>query len=51
MLELIIAILLGLACPSNNHTNSTNDDGTTVVVPDNPGGDTGGETGHTPIKN
>ncbi|MCZ4245266.1 hypothetical protein [Pedobacter punctiformis] len=63
-LPLFIAILLGLATPSNtNHSGNCNGTTTTVTTADStegdpsdpgdtdPGEDTGGETGHTPIKN
>ena len=50
-LPLIIAILLGFASPSD--TNSTNNRDTTVSVSSQgtPSDDTGGEVGHTPIRN
>lgn len=50
-LPLIIAILLGLASPSD--TNSSNNSNTTINTSgdETPADDTGGEIGHTPIRN
>jgi len=39
MFGFIIAILLGVACPS--HTNTTGNNGTIVTTNDGPGGDGG----------
>jgi len=60
-IPLFIAILLGLATPSNTNNNCAPQTGTTVSAtgtdpgdpgdpPTDPGDDTGGETGHNPIK-
>ncbi|MDX3914910.1 MAG: hypothetical protein QHC79_15315 [Pseudosphingobacterium sp.] len=43
MFNLIFAILLGLACPSNSNTNTGNNNGGTVRPYD---GGTGGDGGH-----
>lgn len=45
MLEIMIAILLGLACHGNTTTTTTNT--TNTVAPTTPP-DTGGETGQVP---
>jgi hypothetical protein len=52
-LPLIIAILLGIASPSDTSSNSTSNSDTTGSLSDDetPGDDTGGEIGHTPIRN
>lgn len=49
-IPLFIAILLGLATPTNTNSNCTHDGGTTVTTNGDPatpppGGDTGGEGG------
>ena len=62
-LPLFIAILLGLATPSNTNNNCSPQTGTTVSAadtdptdpgdepPTDPGDDTGGEGSHVPPKN
>ncbi|SDG07038.1 hypothetical protein SAMN05421827_103126 [Pedobacter terrae] len=54
-LPLFIAILLGLATPTNTNNNCGHSGGTVVNANDtdptdtgDPGDDTGGETGHVP---
>ncbi|TDO24860.1 hypothetical protein [Pedobacter duraquae] len=56
MLELIIALILGLSSPSTGSINTTNNDGTATTncttppptTPTTPGDGTGGDTGHYP---
>jgi len=50
MIELIIALILGLSSPSTGSTATTNNDGTvtTNCTTPPPGDGTGGDTGHFP---
>lgn len=51
-LPFIIALLLGIASPSDNNSHRTNSNTTTTTSgEETPGDDTGGEVGHTPIRN
>lgn len=49
MLEIMIAMLLGLACHSNTTTNTNNTNGT-YTTQDDTTPDTGGEGAHIPPK-
>lgn len=50
MFQLILAILLGLACPSHTPTNTNNSGTVTTYGAPDPDPDTGGDTGHIPPK-
>lgn len=50
MFELMIAFLLGLACPGYSTTHSTQDPTHTSTTMGNDQDDTGGEGGHIPPK-